>query len=129
MHAMTTRSYKRLATTVQRLSIDSPKVIGARMAMLSGQGGGTAREQAEFSRMLMEKQSAATESWLALWGDAARQYQKAGLQFWSAFFSGNVAGMLAANEVSAGTSMASANRMLKPYQRRASANARRLSKP
>jgi hypothetical protein len=36
--------------------------------------------------------------------------------------------MLAANELSATASMASANRMLKPYQRRATANARRLSK-
>jgi hypothetical protein len=128
MSAMTNRSYKRLSTTLQRLSIDAPQVIGARVAMLSGQGAGSARDQAELSRMLVEKHSAATESWLALWSDAAGQCQQAGVRFWSAFFSGNVAGMLAANALSAAASMASANRMLKPYQRRATANARRLSK-
>lgn len=126
---MTISSYSKLARTMRTLSLDSPKVIAERMTMLSRTGAGSsARDRAEISRMVVEKQSAAMESYLSLWVDASLHCHTFLFEFWTAFFSGNYARMAHSGVVSSSASFLSANRMLAPYQRRASANSRRFSR-
>ncbi len=110
-----------LASTVSALAFDSPFVIARRMALLGepaayfpGKG------QAEFTRMIFEKQMAAAEAWMAMLGNTARVCQA---MWWPWVAGGAPSGM-----PTAGRTAQAANRVLRPYQRRASANARRLRK-
>lgn len=126
---MSTSSFLGLAKTMQMLTLDSPRVIAERVAMLSQPSAlHAARDRAEVTRMFAEKQSAAMESYLSMWTDVTRQYQKFLFEFWASCLTGNVNRMARSADVSAKTRLSSANRALKPYQRRASANARRLSR-
>lgn len=106
-------SQSKLNKALADLSLDAPQVIIARTLQLWQFGPlSSARDQAEFTRMFAEKQAAAAESCLSLMMDAAAMSQRM-------FF-----GLLP--QVSTRAAAESMHRALKPYQRRASANARRL---
>lgn len=111
------------------LSLDSARVIAERVALLSRPGAVfTARDHAEVTRMFTEKQSAAMESCMSLWSDVSRQYQKLFFESWTALFTGSYQRVAHAARTLPDASLSSTQRALKPYQRRASANARRLSR-
>ena len=111
-------SYSKLTKTLSKLSVDSPKVIAARMQMFATPGALlSARDRSEFTRMHLEKQAAAVESCLSLWQSSAHVYQ----QFWTDLMLGQL------NTGPSASSVATmAQTALRPYQKRASANARRL---
>lgn len=115
-------SYSKLTKTLSGLTADSPYVIAERLSRLGDASSlFSAKDQAEFSRMVMEKQAAATEAYLALLSTSTSYYQKA----WTDL----AAGKWGFGMVPTGPSAAKAvNDMLRPYQKRASANARRLGK-
>lgn len=126
---MTMSSQLELARTMQALALDSSRVIAGRMAVLSrAHAGLSRRDRAELGRMVSEKQSAALESCMSLWTDALLHYQHAVFGFWTGFLTGDYLRMAHAADLSPKASLSSANRMLTPYRRRASANARRLSR-
>ncbi len=107
-----------LAITLGRLAVDAPQVMASRMGMFALAGAApSARDRAEFSRMLWEKQAAALESWVAFWQDAALGYQR----FWFDAAFGRLGAL-----VSVPAMQRSLEAVIAPYQTRASANARRL---
>ncbi len=110
-----------LAKTMSALAFESPFVIARRMSLLGNPVSYfSGREQAEFTRMVFEKQMAAAEAWMAMLGNTARVCQA----MWWPWVAGGVPGGMP----TAGHTAQAANRVLRPYQKRASANARRLRK-
>ena len=80
----------------------------------------SAKGQIEFSTMIMEKQAAAGEAYLALMANGANIFR----EMWAGFATGKSGFGLPTPTRSA----KAANEVLRPFQKRASANARRLSK-
>ena len=111
-------SYSKPTRTLSKLSIDAPEVIVARMQMFAMPGAMlSARDRTEFARMYLEKQAAAVESCLSLWQNSMQVCQRA----WTDLMLGQLATGPSAASVANMTDTA-----LRPYQKRASANARRL---
>ncbi|SDM58036.1 hypothetical protein SAMN05428957_108126 [Oryzisolibacter propanilivorax] len=109
-----------LNRTLTQLAFDSPYVIATRVSrMLDPAQAFSAAGQSEFLRMFWEKQAATVESCGALMAAGAAQYQRAWLDLWT--------GALPAGSHASPASVAhTLNSTLQPFQRRASANARRL---
>jgi hypothetical protein len=116
-------AYAKLARTIYDLSVASPQVLAAR-TMRTYQPS-SARDQVELLRMITEKQAAAVESWVTLVTAAPIFYQRLMFDFWSSAFPGNRSNGFSS---SSRIALKAAQRAVKPYQRRASANARRLSR-
>lgn len=111
-------NYSKLNRTLSKLSLDSPKVIAARMQMFAMPGAMlSARDRTEFTRMHLEKQAAAIESCMSLWQSGTEVCQ----QFWTGLMLGQFTTGPSASSVAN-----MARTALRPYQKRASANARRL---
>jgi len=114
------RQYARLARTLTSLAIDAPQVMASRMTRFSAPGAmGSAGDWSEANRMVWEKQAAAVESGARLWQDAALAYQT----FWFDLMLGRWQAWPSAASMASSTQAA-----LRPYQKRATANARRLRK-
>lgn len=114
-------SQARLNKTLMNLSLDAPQVIAARALKFYQPGAMmSARNQAEFTRMFTEKQAAATESYMSLMMNAATMYQQMMFGYMSMLGGGK------STAIDPSEMVRSMNDALKPYQRRASANARRL---
>lgn len=112
--------YAQLARTLTRLSVDAPPVMASRIARFSAPGAwGSTGDWSEAQRMVWEKQAAAIESGARLWRDAALAYQR----FWFDLMLGRWHAWPTTATMAASTQAA-----LRPYQKRASANARRLRK-
>ncbi len=112
------KQYARLGRTLTQLAVDAPQVVALRMGAWGTPGAaGSAQGFAEAQRMVWEKQAAAMESGMAQWQAAALAYQR----FWFDLMLGRFQPWPSAASVAAGT-----NAALRPYQKRASANARRL---
>ena len=117
----------RLGLTLTRLSLDSPQVIASRTLRFMQPGVlQSAAGQSEFWRLIVEKQAAATESYFSLLMSAAALSQRMFLGPWAAWARGQTpgTGLLTANAAAKTT-----NDALKPFQRRARANVRRLGRP
>lgn len=113
-----TRHTTRLNRTMTQLAFDAPQVVALRLASLAAPGAlGSAQAWSELQRMVWEKQAAALESGLAQWQATARAAQA----LWLDLMLGRVPAWPAASTLAADTRAA-----LRPYQVRASANARRL---
>lgn len=112
------RNTARLGRTLHQLASDAPQVVALRMAAFAAPGAmASTQAWSELQRMVWEKQAAALESGMAQWQAAASATQA----FWLAVMLGRVPAWPAASTV-AGQARAA----LRPYQVRASANARRL---
>jgi hypothetical protein len=101
----------------------SPLVISQRM--LAAMQRPSVRQQAEMTRMVVEKGEAAAESAAALWLSALQSNQLAWQRAW-------LAGRVAPAPADFALTAASARRLggaLRPISRRVGANARRLSAP
>lgn len=114
-----TRSQTQLQRELTDLAVNAPFVAASRIARLAMPGALlSARERAELGRMVVEKQSAAMESFVSL----ASAYQQQAMNFWmSAAFMQPLA-LPSAQDVIATTRAA-----LKPYRTRVKANARRMA--
>ncbi len=98
--------------------MDAPQVMASRVGRFALAGvAPSARDRAEFSRMLLEKQAAAVESWMAFWQDAAAAQQR----YWLDAAFGRFEAV-----VSVAAMERSLQAVLAPYQTRTAANARRL---
>jgi hypothetical protein len=106
------------------ISAYSPFVMGERVlaATLAGPRPGAA-QQAEMSRMVMEKGAAAAETAAALWLAAFETQQLAWQRAWRA---GRAVPIPADFALSAGTAR-TLGRAWQPFSRRVNANARRLA--
>ena len=114
-------NYSKLSKTLSTLALDSPFVIAQRMTRLSDPASMfSAKDQIEFSKMVMEKQAAAAEAYLAFISNGASMFR----DMWAGLATGKSGFGLPTPSRSA----KAANEVLRPYQKRASANARRLSK-
>ena len=115
--------YFKLAETMTRLSFAAPQVVSHRM--LRNYAPGSTADQAELTRMVSEKHAAAVESMTVMASAAPAMYQRFLLDCWTgAFFQTNLRGPASSREALKATQAA-----LKPFERRATANARRLGKP
>ena len=114
------RQYTQLARTLTRLAIDSPQVLASRVSRFSAPGAmASAGDWSDANRRVWEKQAAAVESGARLWQDAALAYQR----FCFDLLLGRWQAWLTPASMAASTQAA-----LRPYERRAAANARRLRK-
>ncbi len=112
-----------LAQTLASLSLHSPLVIASRTLQFAQPGALlSATGQAEFFRMFAEKQAAAAESYFAMVMSAFSLSQQLLFGAWSSWARGQTP------QWSAHAMANTANSALRPYQRRARANARRLSR-
>ena len=112
-----------LAQTLASLSLHSPLVIASRTLQFAQPGALlSATGQAEFFRMFAEKQAAATESYFAMLASAVTLSQQLFFGAWSSWARGQ------APQWSTHAMASTANNALRPFQRRARANARRLSR-
>lgn len=115
----------RLALTLTSLSLNSPQVIASRTLRFMQPGAlMSASGQTEFLRMFTEKQAAAVESYFSLLMSAFTWSQQLFFGSWLSWAQGQsprTNGIPSANDIARTTIAA-----LKPYQRRAGANARRL---
>ncbi len=109
-----------LNRTLTGLAMDAPYVIATRVGrMLDPATALSAASQAENLRMVCEKQAATLEACGALMAAGAAQFQRAWWGVWM--------GALPAGAAACPASVAqTVNSALRPFQRRARANARRL---
>ena len=115
-----TSSHTRLARDLADLVIGSPFVAASRIARLTAPGAVvSSRNKAEMTRMVVEKQSAAMESFFSL----AATYQQNVMNFWM-----SAAFMQPISLPSEEDVIAASRRALKPYRTRVNANARRLGR-
>lgn len=105
------------------LSIDAPFVIGHRLTRLALAGPNPSdQDRQEFLGMMLEKQLAMTESWVAMWAEIASVQQS----MWRAWLGGSSSWWvtLATPHLTAQRVL---NEGLSPYHRKAGDNARRLA--
>lgn len=115
-----TPSQTRLHRELADLAISAPFVAASRMARLATPGAlFSARERAEMTRMVVEKQSAAMESFASL----AASCQQHAMSFWLSAAFLQPMSLPSEQDVIATTRAA-----LKPYRTRVKANARRMAK-
>ena len=109
-----------LAKSIRDIALESPYVMGKRISGFMMPGAVfSARDQREATRMILEKQSAAIESFSA----AALAYQSSMISLWFAACTGRVSGQLlesSANSV--------AQAAIAPYRDRVKKNAKRLKR-
>jgi len=106
------------------LALAAPQVVAHRLARLALAGPHpSARDRAEFARMVREKQLAFAQSWLAMWAEGLRVQQGLWLAWARAPAPGRRA---AARWVADGLRIGA--RGLSPVHAKAVANARRLSR-
>jgi len=133
---MPTSSSRRAAAQLQRKSLAiglaAPQVMAHRLARMALAGPQpNARDRQEFNGMVQEKQLAFTQAWWAIWQAAMQSPWTASWSAWQAMLSGRIpaspwgAWKLAEQVMAPSTQMLSA--ALTPIQRKAQANARRLS--
>lgn len=116
-----------LAKTWVSLSLDAPQVIAARTLRFCQPGALlSAGNQAEFLRMFTEKHAAAAESCASVMMNAAMMPQRMVFEFWSAVVRGNTSTALGSPTALMRMATHSLDAAIKPYQYRASANARKL---
>lgn len=115
-----TRTFRQLG----ELSIDAPYVIGHRLTRFALAGPNPSeQDREEFLGMVLEKQLATTESWLAMWGEVFSVQQS----MWLAWLNGSNSWWhsLATPHLMAHRVL---NEGLAPYHLKAGANARRLAR-
>lgn len=112
-------AYVNLAKAATDIAFGSPYVMGVRINALMTPGASlTRRGQAENIRMVAEKQAAFYES---AWA-AATQFQLGMMNVWFGLATGRLPRM-------SGTTLArAAHRTIRPYQKRVTANSRRLKR-
>ena len=106
------------------LGIAAPQVVAHRLARMAAAGATpSARDRREFTGMVLEKQTAFAQGWMAMWVEAALAQQR----FLLACLSGTP--WSAAQALRAGSDWERVlSRGLAPVRRKAVANARRLSR-
>lgn len=106
------------------LGIAAPQVVAHRLARMAAAGGTlSARDRREFTGMVLEKQTAFAQGWMAMWVEAALAQQRFLLAcLWGAPWTGTHASRAAADWERL------LSRSLAPVSRKATANARRLSR-
>lgn len=122
-------------TTARRtaeLAFAAPQVIAHRLQRMAVAGPTLSeRDRKEFTGMVLEKQLAFSQAWLAAWQQWGQAQQSFALAAWRAFFSGSLPGLLSASSLagrSFTTSAAMAGAALAPVHRKAVSNARRLGR-
>lgn len=106
------------ASRLAALSTAVPQVVAHRVARMALAGPVlSARDRKEFTGMVVEKQLALAQAWSGMTAEALRQQQ----QLWLACFTGKAPS-------AAGMADALLAQALKPLERKASANARRLAR-
>ena len=106
------------------LGIAAPQVVAYRLALMAAAGATpSARDRREFTGMVLEKQTAFAQGWMAMWVEAALAQQRFLLACLSA------TPWVAAQAVQTGAQWERVlSRGLAPLRNKAVANARRLSR-
>jgi hypothetical protein len=111
------------ALQLAELSVAAPQVIAHRLARIAlSQPNLSTRDRQEFAGMIMEKQAAMFQAWMAVVLETLRWQQAVAL----ALLTGASAGQHHATATSAAMRMASG--ALGPFHRKAVANAKRLAR-
>ena len=118
------RSRRSSASHLVDLGIAAPQVVAHRLARMAAAGGTlSARDRREFTGMVLEKQTAFAQGWIAMWVEAALVQQ----QFLLACLSGTP--WTATQALRAGAHWEQVLvRGLAPLRNKAVANARRLGR-
>lgn len=113
------------ASQLVELGIAAPQVVAHRLARMAAAGTtSSARDRREFTGMVLEKQTAFAQGWMAMWFEAALAQQR----FVLACLSGTP--WSATQALRAGAEWERVlSRGLAPVRRKAVANARRLARP
>ena len=107
------------------LGIAAPQVIAHRLTRMAAAGPElSARDRREFTGMVVEKQTAFAQAWMAMWVETCRLQQ----QWWLSCVGGTPFAPRQARELHAGWERVAA-RAVAPVRRKAVANARRLARP
>lgn len=133
-----TSASRRATSQVQRkalnLSIAAPQVVAHRLTRMALAGPTpNARDQKEFSGMVLEKQLAFTQAWWAAWNAALQGPWVMAWSTWQTALSGGMLGsspwaMWKLAERSSAPIAQVVNAALTPIERKASSNARRLAR-
>lgn len=114
------------------LAVAAPQVIAHRLGRMAIAGPTLSqRDRKEFTGMVVEKQLAFTQAWLAASQQFARAQQSFMLSAWRAMLSGSLPGLLSTSSLagrSLATSAAMTSAALAPVHRKAVANAKRLGR-
>jgi hypothetical protein len=106
------------------LGVAVPQVVGQRLMRMAAAGTSpSARDRRELAGMVLEKQTAFVQSWMAMWLEAGRLQQQWAWSWWqgAGMPANSLAGVGQAWEQILGSGLA-------PIRRKAVANARRLSR-
>ena len=118
------RAARGSASQLVELGIAAPQVVAHRLARMAAAGTTlSARDRREFTGMVLEKQTAFAEGWMAVWVEALLAQQR----FMLACLSGTPWSAMTALRSGADWERV-VSRGLAPVRRRAVANARRLSR-
>ncbi|WP_372016410.1 polyhydroxyalkanoate granule-associated phasin [Pseudoxanthomonas sp. 10H] len=117
------RQRRTASTQLLELGIAAPQVVAHRLARMAAAGPRlSARDRREFTGMVVEKQAAFAQAWMAMWVEGWRVQQ----QWWVSWLGGMPAAAWQADRLHAAWEQVAA-RGIAPVRRRAVANARRLS--
>lgn len=118
------RSTRTASTQLVQLGLAAPQVVAHRLARMASAGPRlSARDRREFTGMVLEKQTAFAQSWMAMWVQALQVQQ----HWWLSCLAGLPDASRAAAQMQAGWEQVLSHGIA-PVRRRAMANARRLSR-
>lgn len=118
------RRSRKAATQLVELGIAAPQVVAHRLARMAGAGPQlSARDRREFVGMVVEKQTAFAEAWMAMWVEGWQAQQR----WWLSCLGQAPSAAQQAAQVRTAWEQVAA-RGIAPVRRTAVANARRLSR-
>lgn len=118
------RSARTASAQLLQLGLAAPQVMAHRIARMASAGPmPSARDRREFTGMMLEKQTAFAQAWMAMWVQALQVQQ----QWWLSCLAGMPDASRAAARVQADWEQVLSHGIA-PVRRRAVANARRLSR-
>ena len=118
------RRSRTASSQLLELGIAAPQVIAHRLARMAAAGPElSSRDRREFTGMVVEKQTAFAQAWMAMWVEGWRLQQ----QWWLACIGGTPSASRQAARLHADWERL-ATRTIAPVRRKAVANARRLAR-